>query len=242
MEEHDFLADYDPSQFDRPSVTVDVTLLAVQGEQLVTWLVRRKEHPYRGRWALPGGFVGIDESLDDAAARVLSAKSGVSDVYLEQLFTFGAPNRDPRMRVISVSYYALVDLQRLLARDHDRAGVCVGRLEVPWEGQTGGAVEVRREDSSLRLAFDHAAQIGMAVARVRGHLANTPIGFQLLPSRFTIRALQDVHEAVLGHTLNKDSFRRRMLASGELQATGEYQTDVGHRPAELYRFASRRAI
>ncbi|UJR79571.1 NUDIX hydrolase [Sandaracinus amylolyticus] len=231
---------YDVSRFERPSVAVDVALLTVDEGALRTLLLRRDAAPYRGRWALPGGFVGIDEALDDAAARVLEQKTGIRRVFLEQLYTFGAPKRDPRTRVITVAHYALVDPARLAdAREETR----VATLEVPWEGETGGPVDAMGVDGrTLPLAFDHADILGMAVKRVRGKLDYTPIGFQLLPERFTLAGLQRVHETVLGRPLNKDSFRRRMLASGQLEATGDLQTGVDHRPAELYRFARRSAV
>lgn len=231
---------YDASRFERPSVAVDVALLTVDDGALKTLLLRRDAAPYRGRWALPGGFVGIDEALDEAAARVLAQKTNIRRVFLEQLYTFGAPRRDPRTRVISVAHYALVDRARLAeASDQTR----VATIEVPWEGETGGPVDAIGEDGrALALAFDHTDILGMAVKRIRGKLDYTPIGFQLLPERFTLSELQRVHETVLGRPLNKDSFRRRMLASGQLEATGDLQTGVDHRPAELYRFARRSAV
>jgi 8-oxo-dGTP diphosphatase len=240
--EEAFLASYDPSRFERPSVTVDVALLSAFEGALCTLLLKRTEHPSRGRWALPGGFVQMNESLDAAAVRVLSTKTGLASVFLEQLFTFGSPGRDPRTRVIAVAYYALVDRRRFEGA-HAPGELAVARIAVPWEGETGGPVVV--EDSQGRdiaLAFDHAEILGMAVKRVRGKLDYTPIGFQLLPATFTLLDLQRVHETVLGRPLNKDSFRRRMLATGQLEATGESQKDVDHRPAELYRFAKRSAV
>ena len=239
--EQEFLVAYDAKTFDRPSVAVDVAILTVVDRGLEVALVERTEHPHKGRWALPGGFVRMDESLDGAAERVLTQKAGLSDVYLEQLYTFGAPNRDPRTRVLSVAYYALVDPARLVPFETHE--LLFGRIDVPWEGETGGPVEVRHGDRRrLPLAFDHADILGMAVKRIRGKLDYTPIGFQLLPETYTLRRLQDVHQTILGRTLNKDSFRRRMLASGLLEATGERETEVGHRPAELYRFTKRSAI
>jgi len=240
-EERAFLASYDPQQFERPSLAVDVALLSVEPEgRLSTLVVRRTETPAKGRWALPGTFVRVDETLEAAAARALTSKSGLENVYLEQLYTFGALRRDPRTRVVSVAYYALVHAQRLAeAKDQAR----IARVEVPWEGETGGEVDVRVEDgTSLPLAFDHGAILGTAVKRIRGKLDYTPIGFQLLPERFTLAALQHVHETVLGRPLNKDSFRRRMLASGQLEATGDREEGVDHRPPELYRFARRSAV
>lgn len=241
--EQEFLADYDARRYERPSLAVDVSLLSVRDGRLVTWLVRRQHHPHRGRWALPGGFVGMKESLHAAAERVLAEKSGVRDVFLEQLFTFGAVERDPRTRVVAVAYYALIDVQRLAGLPHGpEQEVCVADLEVGFEEEPGGPVCAQLRGKPLRLAFDHAEQLGLAVQRVRGKLAYAPVGFQLLPEQFTLRELQGIHEAVLGRTLNKDSFRRKMLASGQLAATGAHQADVDHRPAELYRFAQRSAV
>ena len=238
-----FLASYDASRFERPSVAVDVALLSVAEGALWTVLLHRSEHPHRGRYALPGGFVGIREPLDAAAARVLSRKCGLDGVFLEQLYTFGNPGRDPRTRVISVAHVALVDRTRLLEASPGTDALIHARLDVPWEGETGGPVEALRSDGTiLPLAFDHADILGMAVKRIRGKLDYAPIGFQLLPPRFTLLELQRVHETILARPTNKDSFRRRMLASGQLEATGESQRDVDHRPAELYRFTRRSAI
>ncbi len=240
--EQQFLAAYDPSRFERPSVTVDVALVSAKEGALYTLTVRRTEHPFRGAYALPGGFVGVTESLDAAAARVLAEKAHLGRVYLEQLYTFGQPDRDPRTRVITVAYYALVDPERFdQAASHSEA-VRVSRIEVPWEGETGGPVELEDERGApLRLAFDHADILGMAVKRLRGKLDYTPIGFQLLPERFTLLQLQRLHETILGRPLDKNAFRRRMLASGQLEATGESERAVDHRPAELYRFSRRSA-
>jgi 8-oxo-dGTP diphosphatase len=240
--EAEFLASYDAAQFEHPSVTVDVALLSVFEGALYTLVLRRTEHPSRGRWALPGGFVKMTESLETAASRILLAKAGLSAVFLEQLYTFGDPRRDPRTRVIAVAYYALVDRHRF---EGARSGgeLSVARVVVPWSGETGGPVQIADPGgTALPLAFDHADILGMAVRRVRGKLDYTPIGFQLLPETFTLLDLQRVHETVLGHPVNKDSFRRRMLASNQIEATGSSERDVDHRPAELYRFAKRSAV
>jgi 8-oxo-dGTP diphosphatase len=247
--EAEFLASYDPSAFERPSVTVDVALLSAFEGALYTLVVKRALHPARGRWALPGGFVRMEESLDAAAVRILGEKTGLAKVFLEQLYTFGHPKRDPRTRVIAVAYYALVDRRRFASAHAETPAsseLSVVRIEVPWGGETGGPVVLHdaRDASAATLptAFDHADILGMAVKRVRGKLDYTPVGFQLLPETFTLLELQRVHETVLGRALNKDSFRRRMLATGELAATGEAEKDVGHRPAELYRFVKRSAV
>jgi 8-oxo-dGTP diphosphatase len=233
--------DASPS-FARLSVAVDVALLSVREEHLYTLVLQRAQQPFRDTWALPGSFVQLEESLEDAAGRVLQSKVGLADVFLEQLYTFGQPKRDPRTRVITVAYYALVDKSRF-ENVHRNGGTRIARLVVPWEGETGGPVELTNDEGqALELAFDHADILGMAVKRIRGKLNYTPIGFQLLPARFTLRQLQRIHETILGRPLNKDSFRRRMLASDLLEATGERQQEVDHRPAELYRFGKRSAV
>jgi 8-oxo-dGTP diphosphatase len=237
-----FLRDYDVERFPRPSVAVDVALLSVRAGALWTLTVQRRQHPYAGWHALPGGFLGIEESLDDAAARVLAAKAALQGVWLEQLYTFGQPRRDPRTRVLSVAYFALVDEARLEAAAQAGGGGELARVSVPWAGETGGPVRLLGpRGARLRLAFDHAAILGMAVKRLRGKLDYAPVGFQLLPPRFTLLDLQRVHEAVSGARLDKSSFRRRMLASGLLVASGETQHAAAHRPAALYEFKQRSA-
>ena len=228
------------TDYPRPSVAVDVVALTVVDGSLRVALYRRTGEPQTGTCALPGGFVHIDESLDDAAARLLASKAGFTHVFLEQLYTFGDVHRDPRGRVIAVSYYALVDATRF-AKLTDNA--LAATLRVPWPGETGGPVDVLDEKrATLALAFDHADILGLAVKRLRGKLDYTPVGFQLLPPEFTLRQLQEIHEAVRGEELNKDSFRRRMLTSGLLEATGARERDVSYRPAELYRFVKRSAV
>lgn len=236
-----FLAAYDAAEFPHPSVTVDVAPMTTADGALHALLVRRTDHPAKGKWALAGGFVGMKESLDDAAARVLATKAGLAGIFLEQLFTFGDVDRDPRTRVISVAYYALVDEARLRRAKPERGEVVVARIDVPWKDETGGRVRALGADCrELPLAFDHADVLGLVVKRLRGKLDYAPIGFQLLPKRFTLRQLQEVHEAVLGRSVNKDSFRRSVLASGLVAATGEMEKDVPYRPAELYRYVKAR--
>ncbi len=230
--ESEFLNSYSPEEFDRPSVSVDVALTTIVEADMRVLLIRRPEHPFRGFWQLPGGFVRPDESLDQAARRVLSEKAGVDGVFTEQLFTFGDLNRDPRTRVISVAYYALIAADRLMTSS-DRAQAA--RVSVDWEGETGGPAQLFDTDRPLDIAFDHDHIIGMVAKRLRGKLDYSPVGYELLPEEFTLLALQKIHETILGHDVNKDSFRRRMLASGELEPTGRRQTSVGHRPAALYR-------
>lgn len=235
--EQEFLATYDASRYPHPSVSVDVALITAVDGVLKALVLRREKQPAKGKWSLPGGFVGIHESLEDAASRALKSKTGAQGFFLEQLFTFGRPDRDPRTRVITIAYYALVDpakLDQVLRQD---ALTQLVELVVPWDGEKGGAIEaVDSFGKKVKLAFDHAEILGLVVKRLRGKLNYAPIGFELLPDKFTLRQLQIIHETILGKTKNKDSFRRRLLASGLITATGELETAVGHRPAELYRF------
>jgi 8-oxo-dGTP diphosphatase len=241
LDEVTFLAGYDASRYPRHSLSVDVAVLTVLDGALHGLLFERGSQPQAGRWSLPGGFVGIDESLEGAARRVLVERTGVEGVFVEQLFTFGDPGRDPRTRVVTVAHVALVDARSVVAMAKEAA--VLAPLRVPWSGETGGPVEVLSPSGeALSVAFDHADILGMAVKRIRGRLGYTPIGFQLLPESFTLRSLQEVHETVLGRGLNKDSFRRRMLASGQLEATGQRERGSSHRPAELYRFVRRSAV
>jgi len=240
-EEEAFLAAYDAAAFPHPSVAVDVAAMTTGGGSLHALLVRRTAPPHKGRYALAGGFVGFSESLDDAAARVVAAKGGLSGIFLEQLYTFGAVDRDPRTRVLSVAYYALVEEARLRAAAPAAGEAVVARLDVPWTGLEGGPVRAQGDRGrELPLALDHSEILGRAVQRLRGKLDYSPIGFQLLPRQFTLRQLQEVHEAVLGRKLNKDSFRRSVVASGLVAATGELEKDVPYRPAELYRYVAAR--
>jgi 8-oxo-dGTP diphosphatase len=228
MTEQDFLQSYTPETFDRPSVTVDVAMLTLQDKQLKTLLIKRNEHPFKDSWTLPGGFVGMQESLEEAAQRILKSKIGIDNVFTEQLYTFGNPKRDPRTRVISVAYYALIasqDLSKLEPKN-----ITLAKLS-----EEKSSLKAMLEDTPVQLGFDHSEILSIVLKRLRGKLLHAPIGFELLPKHFTLRELQDVHETILGQKLNKDSFRRRMLASGELEATGKMETGKDFRPAELYR-------
>lgn len=215
------VAEDDLLQFRPPSLTVDVALLTLLADALHVLVLQRTEPPFAGAAVLPGGFVRLEETLDDAAARVLRQKVGLTDLFVEQLFTFGDLDRDPRGRVVTVAHYALV----------------AARIDVPWPALQGGDVVLRADDGApLPVGFDHARIVGTTVQRLRGKIDYAPVGFELLPEQFTLLELQQVHEAVLARPLNKDSFRRRMLASGLLQATGRRRRAVGHRPPELFRF------
>ena len=241
LTEQEFLAGYDASAFPHPSLAVDVALITVQAGRLKALLLQRDQHPAKGKWSLPGTFVRIDESIDAAAGRALETKTGVSGIFLEQLYTFGRPSRDPRARVVTVAYYALVDAETLTKQFDENKQTRLVELQVPWKGETGGKVGATdRAGRTLPIAFDHAEILGTAVGRLRGKLNYADIGFELLPRTFTLRQLQTIHETILGRTVNKDSFRRRLLASGLIAPTGKFEKAVGHRPAELYRFKRKR--
>jgi 8-oxo-dGTP diphosphatase len=170
---------------------------------------------------------------------VLAAKAGLDDVFIEQLYTFGEPGRDPRTRVISVVYVALVEANRLEEAVERRADHTLRMATVEARGREG-AIARDATGAALPLAFDHAVILGTAIERVRGKLDWAPIGFELLPETFTLRDLRLIHESILGRPLNKDSFRRKVLDRGLVTPTGELLRGTGHRPAELYRFARER--
>jgi 8-oxo-dGTP diphosphatase len=226
------------TDFERPSVTVDLVLLTVRAGALCVLVMRRQE-PAAGQWALPGGFVHIEEALEETVARLLRDKAQLPGAFVEQLYTFGEPKRDPRGRVISVAYYALVPaerIERVLVASSDLA---LARIDAPPDGALPSIVLPDRR--SERLAFDHGDIVKMAVARMRGKLDYSAVGLELLPELFTLRQLQEVHEAILGARLAKPAFRRKMLDRGFLKPTGLLEEGAAFRPAELYRRAWERA-
>ncbi|WP_093664495.1 NUDIX hydrolase [Sphingomonas gellani] len=224
---------FDPSGYDRPSVTVDLVLMSVVDGAPAALLMRRDNAGGADRWALPVGFVGMGESLDAAARRVLTEKARMHGAYVEQLYTFGDPGRDPRARIISVAYFALLPCERFARAVDGVDGLALAPIVAPDGG--GAAVALSAAGEPLPLAFDHGDMLALAVKRLRGRLDYSPIALALLPERFTLRALQEVHEAVLGRSLNKAAFRRRMLDTGWLDATGEREAGTSYRPPELYR-------
>lgn len=211
---------YDPAAFERPSVTVDVVIFSLVGDDLQVLLVKRKLSPFADMWALPGSFVRIDESLEEAAVRALAQKTGVNDVYTEQLYTFGAPERDPRTRVITVAYFALVPYDAIT---HEPGA---DTAETAWFSMF----------ELPELAFDHADILEYALTRLRYKLEYTSVGFQLLPDVFTLTELQKAYETILGENLDKRNFRRKILSADILEETGEKRKEGEGRPAKLYRY------
>lgn len=229
-----FLATYDLTRWPRPSLAVDVTLLTVVDGGLGVLLRQRTTQPAKGRWALPGGFVDLSESLEDAVARVLERETGLTDVYAAQLATFGAVDRDPRGRVVTVAHYALIPAERLADAVAARTGATLATIGAVEEDTSAVAVA---PEGPLPLAFDHAEIVRAAVLRVRGRLWYAPEVFALVPDEFTLLDLQRVYEAVLGRSLDKNAFRRRILAGGLITPLGRRREGLRARPAELFGFA-----
>jgi 8-oxo-dGTP diphosphatase len=203
-------------------LTTDIVLFTIQQERLKVLLVRRASTPFKGSWALPGGFVQEGESLPECARRELLEETGVDEAYLEQLYTFGDPDRDPRGRVVTVAYFALVRSDDLI-------------LEAATDADAAAWFPV---DELPDLAFDHAEILQVARERLSAKVEYSTIAFQFLPEEFTLRQAQDVHEAVLGHSLDKRNFRSALKARGLVKGTGRKFQDGPHRPAELFRLVS----
>ncbi len=211
-------------EYPRPALTVDCAVFGLDEDHLKVLLIQRDLAPFAGRWALPGGFVRMDETTDEAARRELCEETALADIYLEQLYTFGDVERDPRGRVVSVSYYALVNL-------HDHP------VHADTDARRAAWFSV---GATPRLAFDHATILDAAIARLRGKVRYQPIGFELLPTRFPLRQLQTLYERILGRPLDKRNFRRKILGMGILVESNEREKNVRHRAARLYRFDRRK--
>ncbi len=210
-------------QYARPALAVDCVVFGLD-EDLQVLLIQRDIPPFQGRWALPGGFVRMDETLDEAARRELTEETGVTRVYLEQLYTFSDLDRDPRERVVSVAYYALVKLS-----DH-RVKAATDAREAAWFS----VVDLPS------LAFDHDKVLHAALARLKGKVVYQPIGFELLPPKFTLSQLQRMYEVIVEKELDKRNFRKKVLSMGLLEELDEVEQDVAHRAARLYRFDKKR--
>ncbi|MGN6368996.1 MAG: NUDIX hydrolase [Phycisphaerae bacterium] len=207
----------------RPALTVDQVVFGFDDDDLKVLLIQRASPPFEGKWALPGGFVEMEETLEEAARRELQEETGLANVFLEQLYTFGDPKRDPRERVVSVAYYALVKL----ADHHVKAAT--DAKQAAWFPVSDVPA----------LAFDHAKILDVALKRLRAKVRYQPIGFELLPRLFTLSQLQHLYETVLERKVDKRNFRKKILAMGGgglLIDTGQIQQDVRHRAARLFSF------
>jgi ADP-ribose pyrophosphatase YjhB (NUDIX family) len=207
-------------QYPRPALTVDCVVFGFDEGDLKILLIERALAPFKGKWALPGGFVGMDETLDEAARRELNDETGIKELYLEQLYTFSDVDRDPRERVISVAYYALVKLgdYRVKAATDAKDAAWFPVSDVP------------------ALAFDHNKILEVALARLKGKVRYQPIGFELLPPKFTLSQLQHLYEVVLERPLDKRNFRKKIHAMSLLIQFDATEREVAHRAARFYRF------
>jgi 8-oxo-dGTP diphosphatase len=207
-------------QYSRAALTVDCVVFGFDERELKVLLIQRGLEPFKGRWALPGGFVRVEETLDDAARRELREETGLENVFLEQLYTVGTVNRDPRERVVSVAYYALLKMS------HHPTRAATDAAQAEWFPLS----------KLPRLAFDHADIVAMAWIRLQGKVRYQPIGFELLSAKFTLSQLQHLYEVVLGAGLDKRNFRKKVLGFGLLLPLKETQMSGRHRPAQLFRF------
>lgn len=207
-------------QYPRAALTVDCVVFGLDEGELKVLLIERALEPFKGKWALPGGFVRVDETLDDAARRELAEEAGLQNVFLEQLYSFGEVDRDPRERVVSVAYYALV---KLAAHETKAATDAADARWFPVSNVP-------------RLAFDHAGILAAALARLKGKVRYEPIGFELLPPKFTLSELQHLYEAILGVELDKRNFRKKVLGFALLVPLQETRMAGRHRPAQLFSF------
>ena len=206
--------------YEQTAVTVDLVIFTVNDDLLKIMLVKRAEDPFADSWSLPGGFLKASESLEEAALRVLQEKTGVENVYLEQLYTFGELDRDPRARVITVTYFALIPWKDLVQPPSDKI---TGLMWAPV-------------NHLPKFAFDHKEIAAYAVKRLRAKASYSNIVYGLMPRQFRLSELQSMYEIIINHKLDKRNFRKRMLATGLLQETGRKDLAGAHRPAMLYKF------
>ncbi|MEW8561218.1 MAG: NUDIX domain-containing protein [Candidatus Thiodiazotropha sp.] len=205
--------------YPHPAVTTDVVLFTIRQQTLSVLLIQRANHPFQGMWALPGGFLEIDEDLETCAKRELMEETGITGVYLEQLYTFGNPQRDPRERIISVTYFALSQSDSLSPKASSDAA------QAAWFPI----------NELPALAFDHREIVQLARRRLLSKLSYSTIVFQMLPPQFTLSQLQSVYEILLNENLDKRNFRKGMLARNIIEETGDYTRSGNHRPAKIYR-------
>ena len=219
--EKEFLNSYNKNEYEKPSVAVDLLVFTVKDDRLKIVLVRRNEHPFKDMLSLPGVFVGINETLDEAAARGAREEAGLADIYFEQLYTWGDIDRDPRMRIISVSYLSLTPAEKLTLSAGSR---------------TSSAELYDVEEllaSGEELAFDHRKIIEYGRERIRNKTEYSRIAFEFLPKEFTLPQLQRVYEILLGKPLYKANFRRRVAPL--IDETERMTSGDAHRPSRIYK-------
>lgn len=207
-------------EYPRPSLTVDCVIFGLDESDLKVLLIQRGQAPFEGQWALPGGFVQMNEMLDEAARRELQEETGVSNVFLEQLYTYSGVDRDPRERVVTVAYFALVKL-------------CDHRIKATTDARNAAWFAMH---DTPKLAFDHAQILEQAQERLKAKVRYQPVGFELLPEKFTLTQLQRLYETILERALDKRNFRKKILGMDLLVELDEIEQDVAHRAARLYSF------
>lgn len=268
--EEEFLAAYNKSDFDLLSITADILIFSVSNQEKVNYrkndakkmsilLVNRENYPYKDKWCLPGGFLNIDEDLEDAPRRILKRETNLDHIYLEQLYTFGSVDRDPRMRVVSVSYMALVDKDRL----QDKLGERAKWFDITLYEEKNNVVDIvldsgettisfqiektLREETTDRysfnivkndyLAFDHAKVILLGLERLKNKCEYTDIVFNMMPEYFTLGELQQVYEVILNKKLLDPAFRR--IIEPKVVKTEKIKNGEGHRPSKLFKYKGR---
>jgi 8-oxo-dGTP diphosphatase len=256
--EKEFLEDYDDSIFKKPSLTTDILVFSVSeskednyrkltSKKLSVLLVKRDNYPFKDKWCLPGGFIKMDETTEESSKRILENETNIKELYLEQLYTLSNINRDPRTRVISVSYIALVDQSKyseisdsarwfdLYVEEEDNTycfTLCSkeDKLTFILKKHEDKFITIKNDD----LAFDHPEVIGLGLQRIKNKIEYTDIAFSLMPKYFTLGELQQVYEVILGKKLLDPAFRR--IISHKVKKTNKVKTGVGHRPSVLYQF------
>ena len=266
--EEEFLKNYNKNDFDLLSVTTDILVLSISNEEnenyrkttkkhMSVLLVKRDNYPFKDKWCLPGGFVGIDEDLEDSPKRILKKETNLEDIYLEQLYTFGSVKRDPRMRVLSTAYMALVDknlLNNNLApnaswfnikyfADNDSVLVLLDNGNEQLKFKLKKVLREKTSDSysyiieeNNDVAFDHALIIYTGIERLKNKISYTDIAFNLMPEYFTLGDLQQVYEVILNKELLDPAFRR--IIANKVVKTEKVKKGEGHRPSVLFKYKS----
>lgn len=268
--EEEFLKDYNPNDFEKLSMTTDILIFSVSSEKIGNYrktdkkkmsvlLVKRDNYPFKDKWCLPGGFVFIDEDLDEAPIRILKNETNLDNIYLEQLYTFGSVNRDPRMRVVSTAYMALIDKNKLennvtknaswfdITLYEENNNIVDIVLDNGDEQLSFSIKKTLREKTTDRysfktiknnsIAFDHPDVILSGLERLKNKLEYTDIVFNMMPTYFTLGELQQVYEVILGKKLLDPAFRR--IIASKVEKTNKMQTGAGHRPSALFKYKNK---
>jgi len=266
LTEKEFLKDYDSSKFEKLSMTADILIFSVSDgvqenyrklneKHFSVLLVKRNNYPFKDKWCLPGGFVKIDESIDDAAVRILADETNLHNIYVEQLYTFGEVNRDPRMRIISSSYMALIDKNMLkdelvknaswfnisVLEDEKTINVLLDNGDEQISFVIGKELKHLTTDrykynvlKNEKIAFDHAKVIAVGISRLKNKIEYTDLVFNMMPEYFTLGELQRVYEIILGKKLLAPAFRR--IIADKVEKTTKVRVDGGHRPSALFKY------